>query len=74
MVGVVFLGTPLRGTATARVAEWLALICEFVGKETSTTLLQRLKKNAGSLETLATNFQRWPMRAISKYDVFTKLV
>lgn len=54
--GVVFLGTPLRGTATARIAEWVAIIRGFLGKETSRSLLQSLIDKANSLDTLVHDF------------------
>ena len=55
-IGVVFLGTPLRGTATASIAEWVALIRSLMGKETSTTLLKSLRDKAGSLDVLIHDF------------------
>lgn len=57
-IGVVFLGTPLRGTATASIAEWVAVIRGFMGKETSRTLLQSLKDKASSLDTLVHDFSK----------------
>ena len=54
--GMAFLGTPLQGTATASIADWVALIRGFIGKETSRALLQSLKENASSLNTLIQDF------------------
>lgn len=56
--GVVFLGTPLRGTETASIAGWVAWIRGFMGKETSTTLLQDLQKNESSLDKLIYDFTK----------------
>ncbi|MCJ1424372.1 hypothetical protein MMC29_002260 [Sticta canariensis] len=57
-IGVVFLGTPLRGTKTASIAEWVALIRGFLNKETSDTLLQSLRENESSLDTLVHEFSK----------------
>ena len=43
VVGIIFLGTPLRGTPVASMAQWIGLIHGFVGKETSDTLLKELE-------------------------------
>lgn len=57
-IGVVFLGTPLRGTKTASIAEWVALIRGFMNKETSDTLLQSLKEKSSSLDALVHEFSK----------------
>lgn len=57
-IGVIFLGTPLRGTPTASVAQWVALIRGFMGKETSDILLQSLKNESGNLDTLVHDFSK----------------
>lgn len=54
--GVVFLGTPLRGTATASIAQWLVLIRGFMGKETSATLLEGLEEKDRSLNNVIHDF------------------
>lgn len=56
--GVVFLGTPLRGTATASIAEWIVILRRLMGKETSGSLLQSLKSEASSLDTLIHDFSK----------------
>lgn len=56
--GVIFLGTPLRGTATASIADGVALIRGFMGKETSRSLLQILKDESSSLDTLIHDFSK----------------
>lgn len=71
--GMVFLGSPLRGTATVSVAEWIAFIRGFMGKETSMRLLQSLKDNANSLDTLIHNFSKVAIWHNFKYDVSMKL-
>ena len=54
--GVVFLGTPLRGTRVASIAGWIALLRELMHKETSETLLQGLRENANSLDNMVHHF------------------
>lgn len=56
--GVVFLGTPLRGTTIAGIADWVAMIRRLMGKETSRSLLQSLKNEAASLDTLIHDFSK----------------
>ena len=61
-IGVIFLGTPLRGTKTASIAEWVALIRGFMNKETSDTLLQSLREKTSSLDTLVHEFSKLALR------------
>ena len=51
-----FLGTPLRGTATASIAKWLVIIRGFFGKETSKTLLKGLEEENECLDNLIHDF------------------
>lgn len=55
-VGVIFLGTPLRGTAVAGMAQWLGLMRGFMGKETSQTLIKGLQENENNLNNMIQDF------------------
>lgn len=57
-IGVVFLGTPLRGTKIASIAEWVALVRGFMNRETSDALLQSLREKTSSLDTLVHEFSK----------------
>ncbi|KAI9672821.1 MAG: hypothetical protein M1831_000257 [Alyxoria varia] len=54
--GVIFLGSPLRGTATAGPAQQLAYLRGAFGKSTSETLLNGLKENDVHLRTVIQDF------------------
>lgn len=68
-IGVVFLGTPLRGTPTASIAQLVALIRGFMGKETSDTVLQSLKNESSGLDTLVHDFSKLAI-GLAKADSF----
>ncbi|KAM0804501.1 hypothetical protein BDR22DRAFT_878961 [Usnea florida] len=55
-VGVVFLGTPFRGTGSTGIAQWLVLIRRFMGKETSESLLEGLREKDNSLNNTIHEF------------------
>ena len=71
--GVVFLGTPLRGTPTTGMAGWIVLICAFMDKGTFTTLLQDLKDRSIALTRSSTTLRGWLFRTNCKFDVSTRL-
>jgi hypothetical protein len=56
--GIIFLGTPLRGTRAKEAAEWKTFISGIVGKdhESSTTLIEDLAANSSNLESLVEDF------------------
>ncbi|PVH69560.1 hypothetical protein DL98DRAFT_361351, partial [Cadophora sp. DSE1049] len=56
--GVMFLGSPLRGTRAATFAGWKNFISGILGpnQESSGTLLADLKENSSRLETLTAEF------------------
>jgi ankyrin repeat protein len=56
--GIIFLGTPLRGTKAKKVAEWSTFISGIIGKddESSTTLVEDLAANSSNLESLIEDF------------------
>ncbi|KAL8819763.1 MAG: hypothetical protein Q9191_007661 [Dirinaria sp. TL-2023a] len=62
IAGVLFLGTPLRGTATASIAQWIAGLRGFMGKETSKILLQGLEENGSALDNMVQNFAEMARR------------
>ncbi|KAM3077065.1 hypothetical protein ACMFMF_004980 [Clarireedia jacksonii] len=57
-VGVIFLGSPLRGAQAATFAGWQNFISGFIGlsKESSCTLLKDLEANSSRLESLVADF------------------
>lgn len=67
-IGVIFLGTPLRGTPTASVAQWVALIRGFMGKETSGILLQSLKNESDKLDTLVHDFSKLAIKLAKAHN------
>ena len=54
--GVVFLGTPLRGTTIAKLTQWISFLRSIWGKETSSTLLRRLEDQDPYLESVVQGF------------------
>jgi len=58
--GVIFLGSPLRGTKAATFAGWKNFVFGVLGpnQESSCTLLDDLKANSSRLETLVAEFGR----------------
>jgi hypothetical protein len=58
--GVIFLGSPLRGTKVATFAGWKNFVYGILGPshESSCTLLDDLKVNSSRLETLVAEFGR----------------
>ena len=56
IAGVVFLGTPLRGTKVASIARWLVWLRGISGKETSETLLKALDGQESSLDAIVQDF------------------
>jgi hypothetical protein len=55
-VGVVFLGSPLRGTPYARAVQWIVLLAKFFGKSPSDTLVRDLVGDTGVLDDLIHRF------------------
>lgn len=58
--GVVFLGSPLRGTRAATFAGWKNFVLGILGpaQGSSCTLLKELEENSGSLENLVAEFAK----------------
>ena len=54
--GVMFLGTPLRGTKAASQAQWLGYTNGLLGKETSETILSSLEDNNSHLHDITEDF------------------
>ena len=54
--GVIFLGTPLRGTSVANVAQWIAYLHGLWGKEISSTLLKGLEEKESYLDNVIQGF------------------
>lgn len=55
-VGVVFLGTPLRGSKAATAAKWRTYVAGILGKETSDSLIRDLDGKSGVLQDLVQKF------------------
>jgi triacylglycerol esterase/lipase EstA (alpha/beta hydrolase family) len=64
-IGIVFLGTPHRGSQTAAYASLLANIATFVMNVQRPSLLQALKLNSDELLKLTSNFRH----ELDKYNV-----
>ncbi|OCL09319.1 hypothetical protein AOQ84DRAFT_404825 [Glonium stellatum] len=61
--GVIFLGTPLRGTRTAKFAGWKNLVFGILGNdESSETLLKDLEEDSSRLESLVADFGKLTIR------------
>ncbi|OBT50883.1 hypothetical protein VE04_08686, partial [Pseudogymnoascus sp. 24MN13] len=63
--GVIFLGSPLRGTKAATFAGWKNLVFGILGpdQESSDTLLDDLKENSSRLENLVAEFGKLTVRS-----------
>ncbi|KAL5351267.1 hypothetical protein ACLOAV_003119 [Pseudogymnoascus australis] len=63
--GVVFLGSPLRGTKAASFAGWKNFVFGILGptQESSCTLLDDLKENSSRLENLVAEFGKLTVRS-----------
>jgi hypothetical protein len=63
--GVIFLGSPLRGTKAATFAGWKNFVFGILGskQESSCTLLDDLKANSSRLETLVAEFGKLTMQS-----------
>ncbi|KAK5994851.1 Nephrocystin-3-like protein [Cladobotryum mycophilum] len=57
-VGVVFLGTPFKGTPAQRLAQWLVAYEGFMGEKASLTLIRDLGSNTKVLDDLVEQFLR----------------
>jgi hypothetical protein len=57
-VGVVFLGTPFKGTAAHRKAQWLIAYGDLIGEKTSVALIKDLDRSTGVLDDLVQDFAR----------------
>ena len=67
VVGIIFLGTPLRGTPVASMTQWVGLIHGFVGKETSDTLLMELEDRNDMLGHVIQDFAK--MARLCKLEI-----
>lgn len=63
--GVIFLGSPLRGTKAASFAGWKNFVFGILGPthESSCTLLHDLKENSSRLENLVVEFGKLTVRS-----------
>ena len=57
-VGVVFLGTPFKGTAAHTKAQWLTTYSDFRGEKTSFALIKDLDRSTGVLDDIIQEFAR----------------
>lgn len=57
-VGIVFLGTPFKGSRAQRLAQWLVAYEGFMGERASVTLIRDLDKSTGVLDDLVDQFTR----------------
>lgn len=57
-VGVVFLGTPFKGTTAYRKAQWLIAYGGLMGEKTSVALIKDLDDGTGVLNDLVDDFAR----------------
>ncbi|KAI9844522.1 MAG: hypothetical protein M1838_002149, partial [Thelocarpon superellum] len=55
-VGVIFLGSPLRGTPYASATKWLTMIAGILGRRPSETLIRDLNGQSGVLDDLLSRF------------------
>lgn len=55
-IGVVFLGSPLRGTPHAGAAKWIATIAGMLGHEPSSSLIEDLDGKSAVLDDLLYRF------------------
>jgi hypothetical protein len=55
-VGAVFLGTPFKGTAAHRKAQWLVAYGGLMGEKTSVALIKDLDRSTGVLDDLVYEF------------------
>ena len=56
--GIVFLGTPLRGTKAASIACYLVWLRKCLGKDTSDTLIKGLEEKERSLIIIIQDFAK----------------
>ena len=63
--GVIFLGSPLRGTKAATFAGWKNFVFGILGhnQESSITLLSDLEANSSRLESLVADFGKLTIRS-----------
>ena len=61
-VGIVFLGTPHRGTKASKWGEWIAYTGKKLGLETSDEILKDLHEDSVTLKYLLYNFTLWLFR------------
>ena len=61
-VGVIFLGTPLRGTAAWKAAELRTMVSRIMGKDPSATLIKDLDESSSTLEALVEEFGKMTVR------------
>ena len=61
-VGVVFLGTPHRGTKASKWGEWIAYTGKKLGYGTSDAILKDLREDSETLNYLLYNFTLWLFR------------
>jgi len=61
-VGIVFLGTPHRGTKASNWGEWIAYTGKKLGLEMSDAILKDLREDSETLNFLLYNFTLWLFR------------
>jgi hypothetical protein len=62
IVGIVFLGTPHRGTDASKWGEWIAYTGKTLGLGMSDTILKDLREDSETLNLLLHNFTLWLFR------------
>ena len=66
-VGIVFLGTPHRGTKASKWGEWLAYTGDKLGLGTNDAILKDLREDSETLNDLLYEFTLW----LSRMSVLT---
>jgi hypothetical protein len=59
IVGIIFLGTPNRGSDFATYAKYVAIVGKHLGFGSHSNILQDLEQDSRSLFDLRNNFVRW---------------
>ena len=61
-VGILFLGTPHRGTKASKWAEWIAYTGKKIGLEMNDAILKDLREDSEILTDLLSEFALWLFR------------
>ncbi|KAJ3568959.1 hypothetical protein NPX13_g6245 [Xylaria arbuscula] len=68
-LGVVFLGTPHRGSDLAPFTKAVANILKSIGKRTNTDILEVLRRNSQLLALVEDNFANWLRKSADRFRV-----